>query len=115
MATEYTEHKYAEVLRAIADGKPVQGKWISEIDWWDFEPSRHSFHLGEDRLQWRVKPKPKVKKWRWVVCHTNNTSQEFCVTDRHYADEQEFHQQSPMHIGWEFLQKVEATMIEVDD
>ena len=59
------EHKHAEVLRAIADGKTVQcnidGKWV---DSWLF----HSFKdpLTNSDYEWRIKPEPKPDVVRYV-------------------------------------------------
>ncbi len=54
------EHKYAEVLRAIADGKPVEfmygGEWGGI--WYLYSPESDYFHLRDD-IQWRVKHKEK--------------------------------------------------------
>ena len=60
-----TEHKHAEILRAIADGKDVQCMYVNEInaEWhgnwlWDM--------LGDPRCIWRIKPTEPVKRWLWV-------------------------------------------------
>jgi hypothetical protein len=51
-----TEHKHAEVLRAIADGKEVEyykehlQEWGTDVD---INPIWHSY------FQWRIKPEPK--------------------------------------------------------
>lgn len=54
------EHKHAEVLRAIADGKDVQrfenGKWV-DVD----EFKLYNWHDPINNIddEWRVKPEPK--------------------------------------------------------
>ena len=103
------EHKYAEVLRAIADGKPVEFMYEDGGYWHLYVPECASFHLRDD-IQWRVKPKEKVKKWRWVI----ERDGAFLVTDKHYHDWAEFHSASPIHESWKVLQKVDHSMIEVD-
>ena len=104
------EHKYAEVLRAIADGKPVQCKRV-ESEWWDFDPLKHAFYMSTC-LAWRVKPKGKVKKWRWVAKYAGSDAY-MIVTASHYKDEVEFHK-FEYHKNYVFVEPVQSTMIEVD-
>lgn len=53
------EHKHAEVLRAIADGKEVQCKYKDERDWEDYNEDLHASPLDcTELLEWRVKPEP---------------------------------------------------------
>jgi hypothetical protein len=50
------EHKHAEVLRAIADGKEVEYRVHKEDIWRlpvDFNP------IAQQHLEWRIKPEPK--------------------------------------------------------
>lgn len=49
------EHKHAEVLRAIADGKKVEFK-LAEGHW--VSPTT-SNPIEHDYLGWRIKPEPK--------------------------------------------------------
>ena len=52
------EHKHAEVLRAIADGKEVQ--WRQRGNWNDVEDLTTSFDpINFPEYEWRVKPQPK--------------------------------------------------------
>ena len=51
-----TPHKWADVLRAIADGKAVQVKLGSE--WVTDESGRYS-PITQSYLQWRIKPEHK--------------------------------------------------------
>jgi hypothetical protein len=108
---EMPEHKYAEVLRAIADGKPVQCK-RDDSEWLDFDPFEHSFYMSP-YLAWRVKPKEKVMKWRWVAKHVGSNTA-ILVTDSHYKDEAEFHR-TECHKDYVFVAPVSCTMIEVDE
>jgi hypothetical protein len=49
-----TEHKHAEVLRAIADGKEVEYWYKYE---WRQDSSTNPITNGH--LEWRIKPEPK--------------------------------------------------------
>jgi hypothetical protein len=56
------EHKHAEVLRAIADGKQVQYSYIPEpLDWLDYYPNECATSPIEytPHVLWRIKPEPK--------------------------------------------------------
>jgi hypothetical protein len=53
-----TEHKHAEVLRAIADGKEVE--WCSSEGWMPADP--HTNPLAHDYLPWRIKPEPPTRE-----------------------------------------------------
>jgi hypothetical protein len=64
-----TEHKHAEVLRAIADGKEVE-YYRPEYDDWQLM-SLYLNPLEYKRLEWRIKPEPKppiVVEQRYVFC-----------------------------------------------
>lgn len=52
-----TQHKHAEVLRAIADGKDVQWQSLSTGNWCD--PSINTNPIGDSHLAWRIKPEHK--------------------------------------------------------
>ena len=63
-----------------------------------------------ESCEYRIKPKPKVKKWRWVArgyCTDHRTERLF-VTDDHYASE---------HDVWEGIpiERVDATEKEFDE
>lgn len=53
-----TEHKHAEVLRAIADGKTVQWKSYKG-EWFDALCDTGLNPLVGHSFEWRVKPEPK--------------------------------------------------------
>lgn len=66
--TEIKPHKWAEVIKAWADGKPIQFKGNGFSDWVDYDPdalrnsqaSAHFFPFDIPRFdldfEWRVKP-----------------------------------------------------------
>jgi len=62
-----TEHKHAEVLRAIADGKEVQ--WKSKTSDWDSSPVLDP--IIHQHLEWRVKPEPKPKPDVVILHHVS--------------------------------------------
>jgi hypothetical protein len=53
-----TEHKHAEVLRAIADGKEVEF-WIPEGKWLTALYPTQKNPITYPELEWRIKPEPK--------------------------------------------------------
>lgn len=112
-----TEHKLAHILRAIADGQTVQvrssfyngnetvvGKW-SDI----YASSPFSLFPGCLSHEYRIKPKPKVKKYQWVV--KSPDTGELMITGCHYADEEEYSRLRTMYYP---VQRIESTMIEVE-
>lgn len=105
-----TEHKLAHILRAIADGVPVQGEWVSDGDWWDFDPSKHAF-ITSSNISWRIKPKSKVKKWRWAVARKSDPSV-IVITAEYFRSEDEFHRSNTYYSA---VQKIDSTMIEVEE
>lgn len=108
-----TEHKYAEILRAIADGKTVQFK-SSHLDWTDLNVKcNFSLFFGAQGLEYRVKPKPKVKKWRWILSDTRNLNY-LIVSGKHFKDRNEVVIET-MNGVFEPFEKIESTMIEVEE
>lgn len=113
----YTEHPLAEILRAIADGKPVEFRIkqhnvnYREKSWEPFNPSFPEICFWLRGHEYRVKPKEPVKKWRWVVQYMLH--KDFCVTDGHYASGEEYKEKYPMGVELKFIQKIDETMIEV--
>jgi len=61
------EHKHAEVLRAIADGKV--GQWQDGTVWIDGSESVNPLKFPS--LNWRVKPEPKPDITRYVAVDTS--------------------------------------------
>lgn len=78
---------------------------------------RHAMHSGwqpftgwDECYIYRIKPKAKVKKWRWVA-NTIGTSH-FFITPNHYTDSENVFKDA--HI-FQLVQKIDSTMIEVDE
>lgn len=104
------EHPQAHILRAIADGITVQARWTkNDWDWFDFNPNIHTFHIGRG-LEWRIKPKPKVKKYKVVMFQKGTNKLE--VSRHYYKDKDEFEKVNTYSV---FVQLIEATMIEVEN
>lgn len=103
-----TEHRLANILRAIADGKAVQGKWDGDDDWWDYEPDVDSFYV-RDGLSWRIKPKPKVKKWRWIY---KDKDGKLNVGNMYYKNSDDFNK---CYTSLVAVEPVQSTMIEVEE
>lgn len=54
-------HKHAVFIKAWADGKCIQQRWISEV--WEDVPSYPSWHEG---FEYRIKPEViKYKRFLW--------------------------------------------------
>ena len=65
-------------------------------------------------FEYRIKPKAKVKKWRWVAGHPGGTIYVVNVIGRSNTDSMNFFSEAEaLQLG--YLQKVDATMIEVDE
>lgn len=103
------KHPQAHILRAIADGVPVQLRYNGETSWVTFDPDRHAFHT-QNGVEWRIKPKPKVKKYKVVMFHKGDN--ELKVSNGYYKDQSEFEARVS---SYTFVQLVEATMIEVEE
>ena len=69
---ERKPHKWAEVIKAWADGKPIQYKAYDSPDWRDVEKA-HPF-FDNDFLEWRVKPEAiVVENYVWLDVSCNET------------------------------------------
>lgn len=62
MTTEKRPHKWAEVIKAWADGKPIQRRLIGAHFWDDVD--EHPY-FDNTTLEWRVKPEP-VETYHFV-------------------------------------------------
>ncbi|HET8688103.1 MAG TPA: hypothetical protein VFM18_15825 [Methanosarcina sp.] len=119
MATEITNDtpKYLtwrEVLQALLDGKTVQAaaRQIPHTEkyWYEINPENNFSILHKSNVVYRIKPKPKVKKWRWVVLHS--TDGRLAVSATYYASKEEYNEKRGY---WTAIQKIDSTMIEVEE
>lgn len=60
------EHKWADVLRAIADGKEVQWRSVHMMGHWNELSVGYYSPITNPHLEWRIKPEPKPDVVRWV-------------------------------------------------
>lgn len=105
------KHPLAHILRAIADGVPVEFRHSDQHPWITYDPEEHYVVIDhtQDEEVWRIKPKPKVKKWRWVI--EDKTTGDLLITRWHYRSEEELHLQRP---AAKAIQKIDSTEIEVE-
>lgn len=93
--------KHRDVARAWVDGADIEMSVSMDAqEWAVVDHPRFS-----ECCEYRVKPKAKIKKWRWV-CKLANCDGLF-ITNQ-YHSEQEMR-------GGSGIQKMDATMIEVDE
>lgn len=87
--------KHRATLHAWLDGAEVQIKAEYSDRWFDWYCTE--IHQLSERDELRIKPKPKVKKWRWCLKET-------CA---HYTEEEAKKEG--------FTQKIDGTEIEDDE
>lgn len=76
MTTERKPHKWAEVIKAWADGKPIQRRLIGAHFWDDVD--EHPY-FDNTTLEWRVKPENIVIEGEISPNHHFNGGY-FCVS-----------------------------------
>lgn len=99
-------HKHAELIKKWADGAVIQlrqcnGEWVN---------TAHNDPSWGNEFEYRIKP-ILVKKWKWVYESSPNSH---IVTMCHYASPEAFRKEHP-YAGGKILQKVDSTMIEVEE
>ena len=103
-----TPHKHAELIKLWADtGCQIQYKYSDCETWHDCNNNRPYWELDNE---YRVKP-TLVKKWKWVY---ETPEGNMIVTCLHYSSPEEFNNLNPYNKG-KILQKVDSTMIEVEE
>ena len=107
MTKTYTPHVHADILRAIAEGIPVQAYYhnSSENGWRDIDTNLPFSIFLSGNVEYRIKPKPKVKKWRWVCEATDGGLN---VSVNHYPGD------ADLIYSLKLIQKIDSTMIEVE-
>ena len=108
-----TKHPLAEILYAIADGKEVQQRILScgNREWKKLD-YHSAFSLGLPNVEYRIKPKEKVKKWRWV--YHDKDLDKWEVTEEFFMDSNEFYETYNSKYC-EVIEKVSATEQEFDE
>ena len=93
--------KHRAIAHAWVDGEEIE--MLGSDQCW--RPSSLFPGWYED-VRYRIKPKAKVKKWRWVF--RSSYTDYLMITDCYLSETQAM--ASP-----EILQKIDSTMIEVDE
>jgi hypothetical protein len=62
------EHKHAAILRAIADGKDIQYRYVAAGKWWPSDFAEFCRVVGDDAYQFRIKPE-RISAWLNVYGH----------------------------------------------
>lgn len=75
--TERKPHKWAEVIKAWADGKPIQLKDERVGEWIDYK-TEDIPNFSLDYLEWRVKPSNIVIKTK-LRCKQLSAKAESCL------------------------------------
>lgn len=107
-----TEHRLAHILRAIADGKVVQYQTPTGGAWTDFNPDIHSLPLNSNHLIWRIKPKPIVKKWKWLIDLNPKGTQHLHITSAYFSSKEKVLERA---MYCKVLQRLEETLIEEEE
>lgn len=94
--------KHRATLHAFIDGAELQIKGAHSDQWFKFCGSEIPYLCESAEL--RIKPKPKVKKWRWVKGHPCG---HIYVADGFLTEKEAYDNIC--------LEKIEASMIEVDE
>lgn len=99
-------HVHKDLIIAWANGAQIQFLSKVHYDWVDciHPPS------WIDDTEYRIKPKAKVKKYRWVFSDGNEY---FGVTAGHYSKDEE--DKATGTKTYRFVQKIEASEIEVEE
>lgn len=104
-------HKHAEMIKAWADGKTIQYFAPDGAEWVDLS-SNGSIGWYE-KYEYRIKPKPVVKKWRWVYVNLLSGEANTLYVSLSYFSEKEAIYLN--YFGQILIQKVDSTMIEVEE
>ncbi len=72
-------HKYADVIKAWADGEEIQHRFSPEYAWRDWRQLDAIANFDEPKLEWRVKPKTKKGQYRVALFKYPITLDNPCV------------------------------------
>lgn len=92
---EPTPHKWAEVIKAWADGKMIQSRPISSDDrikyehWEDWGESSSGYiskvpPFNRNDFEWRVKPEQKIG---WILILDNGATEVTATNSKHYPNQ----------------------------
>jgi len=98
------KHKHYDMIITWANGHKIQ--YSRNKEYWadDLNPT------WEHTCYYRVKPKPKVKKWQLVFSSPIETKLQ--VTGAHFSSFEEFNRIYP---DLKAIQNIDSTMIEVEE
>jgi hypothetical protein len=90
------EHKHAEILRAIADGKEVEGNFIDfGSDVWT--PASNDYNpLTHPSCKWRIKPEKQVLRYRVALLKDEN----YYTMTVHNKKQEEMWQEDSVFVKW---------------
>jgi len=107
-----TPHKHAELIKKWADtGCQIQYNVHALAIWIDCVRNNPSW---EPDIEYRVKP-TLVKKWKWVLTNKSGEGTFFELTPSYYANEEDWVKAVGTSNPWKLHQKVDSTMIEVEE
>lgn len=95
-------HKHADLIHAWAEGAEIQV--LFDSGWQDRKEPTWS-----TTCDYRIKPKEKVKKWKWVYKHPNG---QLFVSEGFYKNAEVFLQYNPSCMA---VESVKSTEIEVEE
>lgn len=100
-----TKHKHYDLIVAWAEGAKIQVlSEDSDEEWLVLEGTPNWFV----HRTYRIAPKPKVKKWRWVFKTSTGVLN---ITEKHYKEGSLAHTFPNLAV----VQKINSTMIEEED
>lgn len=100
------KHKHYDVIIAYANGAEIQYLIVDEV-WKDTKNP-----LFYEDVEYRVKPKPKVKKWRWVMwCAKEPLDSRISSRPASTAEEAEFYHPK----GYKAIYAIPESMVEVEE
>ena len=104
------KHPLHDILIAIAEGKPVQ--YFVDDTWIDLNPN-NPFHIDPQcSISWRIKPKEKVKKYRWLLQDIRD-KHILKVSGKLYESRVDFNVNN-LNSMFIAVEPIESTMIEVE-
>lgn len=108
------EHKLAHILRAIADGKTVQIRTRSTGGFWADLDTQDAFSIfvTNPNMEYRIKPKPIVKKWKWLIDLNPKGTQHLYITPKHFSSKEKIMEITPRY---KVLQRMDETLIEEEE
>lgn len=99
-------HKHKDLIIAWANGAVIEGRVNSSFPW--VVVNNPSWKID---VEYRVRPKGKVKKYRFVFSYIEEP-QRFFISSSFYVDKKEFLKRN-QHVA--YSQRIDASLIEVEE